>query len=80
MLVKIRQLKVKQTIEGLFEKNEILYEYLDRPGYFYSNNYNHDDIFSLKTMCQYGGFDMWFEELESIEKEKSPQYKLINTK
>lgn len=80
MLTKIRRLKVKQTIDGLFDEGEILYEYFDSPGHFYSNNKDHDDLFNIKTISEYGGFDMWFEELKSIKKEKSPQYKLLTTK
>jgi len=31
-------------------------------------------------MCEYLGFDDWFEELTPVKKEKSPQYKLLLTK
>lgn len=80
MLTKIRRLKVKQKIDGLIEEGEILYEYYDYPGHFYSENPNKEDIFNIKTMCQYLEFDVCFEELQPIKKEKSPQYKLLITK
>jgi antibiotic biosynthesis monooxygenase (ABM) superfamily enzyme len=80
MLTKIRRLKVKQTIDGLFDVGEILYEYYDYPEHFYSLNKEHDDLFNPKIISEYGGFDMWFEELKPIKKEKSPQYKLLITK
>jgi len=80
MLTKIRRLKVKQTIDGLFDVDEILYEYFDYQDLFYSENKEHDDMFNLKTMQEYGGFDMWFIELKPIKKEKSPQYKLLLAK
>jgi hypothetical protein len=80
MLTKIRRLKVKQTIDGLFDENEILYEYFDSPGYFYSKNKEHNDLFNIKFMCQYLEFDDWFEELKPVKKEKTTRYKLMVTK
>lgn len=80
MLTKIRRLKIKQTIDGMFDEGEILYEYYDYPDHFYSKNKKHDDLFNPKTISEYGGFDMWFEELKPIKKEKSPQYKLLTSK
>ena len=77
MLQKVRRLKVKQPIDGLLENSEILWEFYDYPDHFYSENQKNTDIFTLKTMCQYIDFNLLFEELEPIEKEKSPQYKLL---
>jgi len=80
MLQKVRRLKVKQKIDGLLENSEILWEFYDYPDHFYSENQNNTDIFTLKTMCQYIDFNTLFEELEPIEKEKTPQYKLLISK
>ncbi len=80
MLTKIRRIKVKQAIDGMFDEGEILYEYINIPNHFYSKNKEHNDFFNLDVMCGYGGFDTWFEELKPLKKEKSPEYKLLTAK
>lgn len=79
MLEKVRRIRVIETLDGVFEKDQIYYEFLDYPEHFYRKE-NLKDIINLDFICGFGTFDMWFEEMKPVKKENTPEYKLIITK
>ncbi len=79
MLKKVRKIRVIETLDDVFDKGQIYYECLDYPGHFYRSD-NPKDIINLDFICGFGSFDVWFEELNPVKKESSPEYKLLITK
>jgi hypothetical protein len=76
MLEKVRKVKAILTLDDVFQEGEIFFEFFDYPNHFYKED-DIKDFINIKTICEYGPFEMWFEELKPVEKEKTPQYKLI---
>jgi hypothetical protein len=63
---RLRKLRVKQDIIGVFEKGEILLEYPEFPNKFYSeSNELHNDVpIDVNVVCQYFNYDDIFEEID----------------
>jgi hypothetical protein len=79
MLEKVRKVKAILTLDDVFQEGEIFFEFFDYPNHFYKED-DIKDFINIKTICEYGPFEMWFEELKPVEKEKTPQYKLLISK
>ena len=79
MLEKVRKVKAVLTLDDVFQEGEIFFEFLDYPDHFYKED-NIKDFINIKTICEYGPFEMWFEELKPVKKEKTPQYKFLSIK
>jgi hypothetical protein len=78
-MLEVRKIKVVETLEHIFVEGEIFYEFFDCPDHFYKEN-DIKEVINLKTICEYSKFDMWFEEMKPVEKEETPQYKLLINK
>ena len=78
MLEKVRKIRVIETLDHVFEEGEIFFEFFDYPDHFYKKD-DIKDFINIKTICEYGEFGMWFEEMKPVKKEKTPQYKLMIT-
>jgi hypothetical protein len=50
MLEKVRRIRVIETLDGVFEKDQIYYEFLDYPEHFYRKE-NLKDIINLDFIC-----------------------------
>jgi hypothetical protein len=72
MLKKLKRLRVKESVAGIFNKGEILCEDNNFPNHFYSEtNESEKELLNINTVCEYLNFDEFFEVID---------YKLIKSK
>jgi len=66
-MLKLRRLRVKDSVPEIIDKDEILCEYEKCPGHFYSetNPFHNDTPLNLKIICEYLKFDDYFELIET---------------
>jgi hypothetical protein len=73
--MKVRRIKCIKAVKDFLEKDEIYIEYGDIKGLFYYEKYEPTGVgFNLSIVEQYGGFDKYFIELESIDFSTTVRY------
>lgn len=74
-MMQVRRIKAKRSVDPLFEKDDVFVEMFDNHNMFYLiSNINVKCGLDIDILKEHGGFDKYFEELESIPAVKTQYY------